>query len=169
MAVVGVSTVNTNYRVLGPLSATELKQDGPIAKRIIAPGAATYQLKKSESGSVVLFDSVAVAFTLPEIVNATDLGMFFDFRTVVTTTSAHSITTKVTSEFIVGEIMAASETAGAQDAFAANGTSHVTISMNGTTKGGLIGDAFRLTAVTLTQWLVEGYIMTSGTAATPFA
>lgn len=169
MAVVGVSTTNTNYRILGPISATELKQDGPIAKRIIAPGAATYQLKKSESGALCLFSEVAVAYTLPEIVDATDLGMTFEFAVTTTTTSAHSVTTKVATEFLVGTILGISDVAGAGDGFTANGTSHVTMSMDATTKGGIVGGKFRFTALTLTQWLVEGITVGSGTLATPFA
>ena len=168
MAIVGVSTSADNFEQISARNDKKLCQVAGEARKIIAPGATTRSFTKAESGALCLFDGVAVAYTLPPITDATDLGMFFDFYTVVTTTSAHSVTC-ASGEFIGGEIMAASETAGAQDAFLADGTSHVAISTNGTTKGGLIGDQFRLTAITLTQWLVSGHIMTSGTAATPFA
>ncbi|MFA5127301.1 MAG: hypothetical protein WC465_04900 [Patescibacteria group bacterium] len=169
MAVVGVSTIATNYTQSDPVSATELTQTSGRALRIIAPGAATYQLKKSESGALCLFSEVAVAYTLPEIKDATDLGMSFEFAVTTTTTSAHSVTTKVATEFLVGVILGISDVVTAEDAFTANGTSHVTMSMSSTTTGGIAGGVFRFTAVTLTQWMVDGITMGSGTLATPFS
>ena len=169
MAVVGVSTDTNDYEGISARNNKRLASTGGLARKIIAPGAATRQLTKAESGSLCLFSEVAVAYTLPELVDSSDIGMQFEFAVTTTTTSAHSVTTKVASEFLVGVILGISDVVTAEDAFTANGTSHVTMSMSATTTGGIAGGVFRFTAVTLTQWMVDGITMGSGTLATPFA
>ena len=169
MTIVSVSTATANFRSSVPISGSELNQVQNYGQRVIAPGAATYQLKKSESGSLVMFDSVAVAVTLPELKDATDIGMNFDFFVAVTTTSAHSVTTATTAQFLGGGVLAYTIATASPAGFAANDASHRTLSMNGTTKGGIIGTKFSVTAVTTTQWVVSGMTVGSGTVITPFA
>ncbi len=53
--------------------------------------------------------------------------------------------------------------------FAANGTTIASISMNGTTTGGLIGSRFKVKAISATVWAIEGFIYGSGTVVTGFA
>jgi len=138
-------------------------------KQIISSSGATRQLLASESGSTCLFDSAAgVVYTLPTPV----IGMTFNFQTTVTITSnaAKVITKTVASEFIGGGIISANATvASSGDFFTADGATHVAISENGTTTGGVIGDNFTLTAVSTTLWLISGLNSGSGTNATPFA
>jgi len=136
---------------------------------VISGEGATRTLLASESGATILMDRAAgQVYTLPTPV----VGMKFRFCSTVTVTSnAYKVITQTpASEFIIGSIVSANATVAASgDIFTANGTSHVAISENGTTTGGVIGDDFTLEAISTTQWLITGRNSGSGTNATPFA
>lgn len=147
--------------------------DGCIAtgqhREVIQSVGATRTLLAEESGSLCLFDRAAgVVYTLPTPVE----GMQFEFSTtvLVTSNSYKVITATPASQFIIGSLMGGSLTvADSGDVFQADGTTHVAITMGGSTTGGLVGGSFKLTAISTTQWLVEGDFVASGTVATPFA
>lgn len=145
--------------------------DGCIAtglhREVISEAVATRSLVAEESGSLCVFDRAAgVVYTLPAPV----VGMQFEFGVSVSVTSnAHKIITDSASTFLVGSVtmMTIATVAGA--GFAANGTTIRALSANGTTSGGLIGERYRVTAISATQWLIEGICYGSGTIVTPFA
>lgn len=146
--------------------------DGSIAtglhREIIQSVGATRTLLAEESGSLCLFDRAAGnVYTLPAPVE----GMQFEFTsTVAVTSNASKIITNSASVFLVGSVMIGSLTvAESGDVFQGNGTTHVAISMDGATKGGLVGGSIRLTAISSTQWAVSGTAIGAGTLADPFA
>lgn len=146
--------------------------DGSIAtglhREIIQSVGATRTLLAEESGSLCLFDRAAGnVYTLPAPVE----GMQFEFSaTVAVTSNAYKVITNSASVFLLGSVMLGSLTvADSGDVFQANGTTHVAISMDGATKGGLIGGFLRFTAVSSTIWVVSGSMVGSGTLADPFA
>ena len=146
--------------------------DGCIAtglhREVIQSVGATRTLLAEESGSLCLFDRAAgVVFTLPAPVE----GMQFEFRTTVLLTSnAYKVITNSASVFLVGSVMGGSLTvAEAGDVFQADGTTIVSVSMNATTTGGLVGGSVKFTSISSTQWSVEGDFVGAGTLATPFA
>ncbi len=134
-------------------------------------GTSERQLLPEESGSLVILDaSDQITIRLPTPV----AGMTFEFQTTVTVTTAdtHKIITKtIASEFMIGGIGAFATTVGSGgDSFDANGTTHVALTSNGGTTGGLVGQRIVLTAISTTQWAVSGHIVgTTGTIASPFA
>jgi len=134
-------------------------------------GTTERQLLPEESGSLILMDaSDTITVRLPTPV----LGMTFEFQTTVTVTTAdvHKIITKtIASEFMIGGIGSFATTiAEGGDSFAANGTTHVAATSNGSTTGGLVGQLLKFTAISATQWAVSGHTVgTTGTMATPFA
>jgi hypothetical protein len=137
-------------------------------REVITEGVATRTLLAKESGALCLFDRAAgVVYTLPAPV----VGMQFEFSTsVADTTNAHKVITNAATVFIVGSVMLGSLTvADSGDVFQANGTTHVAISSDGVTKGGLIGGSYKLTCISATQWQIEGDLVGSGTLADPFA
>jgi hypothetical protein len=146
--------------------------DGSIAtglhRQIIQNVGATRPLLAEESGALCLFDRAAGnVFTLPAPVE----GMQFEFSTTVLVTSnAAKVITNSASVFLIGSLMGGSLTvADSGDVFQADGSTHVAVSMNGSTTGGLVGGSMKFTAISSTQWLVEGDFVASGTVATPFA
>lgn len=148
------------------------RPDGCIApgqhRQVISEGVATRTLKADESGALCLFDRAAgVVYTLP----TPKVGMYFDFMATVSVTSnAHKTITSAATEFLVGGVVISSQTvAESGDQFSADGTTIRAISEDGATKGGLIGGAYRVTAISATQWAISGLTVGSGTLATPFA
>jgi len=61
------------------------------------------------------------------------------------------------------------DTSNAVAAWVGNGSTHVAVSMNGTTTGAVKGTKLRFTCLSATNWLVQGVIQGTGTVATPFA
>lgn len=137
-------------------------------RQVIQSVGATRTLLPEESGALCLFDRAAGnVYTLPAPVE----GMQFEFSTTVLLTSnAYKVVTNSASVFIVGSLMGGSLTvADSGDVFQADGTTIVAVSSNGSTTGGLVGGSYKLTAISATQWLIEGDFVASGTVATPFA
>lgn len=134
-------------------------------RAVIQSVGATRTLLAKESGALCLFDRAAGnVYTLPTPVE----GMQFEFlATAAVTSNAYAVNTAAATEFILGAVNSSKLAAGT-DVFQADGTAHVGISMAGSTTGGLVGTAFRMTAISTTQWLIEGSVIGSGTLADPF-
>jgi len=149
-----------NYRGPSGCIATGLH------RQVISGSGATRTLTAEDSGALILMDRAAgIVFTLPTPVE----GMQFEFlASVAVTTNAYKVVTAGASEFIVGSLQSAA-LAATIDVFQADGTTIRAISENGSTTGGLVGDRFKLTAVSSTLWAIEGSQVSSGTALTPFA
>ncbi len=181
--VIGNSDANaqldTNLDVLGNLAVTGTSNFTGTVTFTVAPSfsagqkqpvisgsGATVTLTAAQSGSVVLFDRAAgIVYTLP----APSAGMFFDFFVTVTITSnAAKVITDAGTTLLQGTIMASNSSTGAVTAFFGNGTTHISVSMNGTTTGAIFGTWLRFTCVSGTLWEVEG--MDQATVpASPFA
>ena len=160
------STVKQNFEQT-TFNGPELAQMAGRANVIISDGVATRQLLATESGSLCLMDNAAgVVYTLP----TPSIGMIFEFMTKTTITSnAAKIITNLATEFLLGEIFAFTTATASGAGFAADGTSIRALSSNGSTTGGIIGDRYKVEAISTTQWLISGVTVGSGTLATPFA
>lgn len=136
---------------------------------VISGQGATRTLVASESGSLVKFDRAAgIVYTLP---TAPVAGTYFDFvvETTITSNAAKVITGAGTELLIGGYTNVDTDTSNAVAAFTGNGSTHVAVSMNGTTTGGIKGTKLRFTCLSATAWMVEGTVHGSGTVATAFA
>ena len=153
------STVDQNFEQLSYGGPTPSQHVG-AGRKIIGDAVATRTLLAKEAGSLCLMDRAAgVVYTLP-VVTASNVGMFFDFMTTVTITAAAAKTiTGSAAQFILGTVFGYTTDATEIDGFIANGT----------TTGGVIGDCYRLTAISTTQWLITGHVFCgTATPATPF-
>lgn len=159
------STTKQNYEQVSYGGAAS--QHCGVHRQIIGDAVATRTLTAKESGALCLFDRAAgVVYTLPPPV----IGMQFEFMTTVTITSnAAKVITDAATTFLLGVVDMLIAGSATTLAAAANGTTHVAISSNGTTTGGVIGDRFRVTAISSTQWVIDGQVSGSGSIATPFA
>lgn len=138
-----------------------------LHRDVISGVGATRTLLQGESGALCLFDAAAGnVFTLPTPV----VGMQFEFITSVSVTSnSHKIITSAATVFLLGEALMCTTATASPAGFAFNGTTHVACTSNGTTTGGLIGSRIKVTAISTTQWLIEGTMVGSGTIVTPAA
>ena len=139
------------------------------ARRPLVSGqGATRTINANESGSTFLFDRAAgIVYTLP----TAQPGLHFDFvvTTTVTSNAAKVITAAGTELLIGGYTNVDTDTSNAVAAFTANGSTHVSVSMNGTTTGAVAGTKLRFTCLSSTRWMVEGIVQGTGTVATAFA
>lgn len=137
-------------------------------RKVISGQGATRTLNANESGSTCLFDRAAgIVYTLP----VAPVGSFFDFvvTTTVTSNAAKVITGAGTELLIGGYTNVDTDTSNAVAAFTANGSTHVAVSMNGTTTGAVAGTKLRFTCLSSTRWMVEGIVQGTGVVATGFA
>lgn len=148
----------------GPTGSIQLGRHQQVIQGV---GAATRTLLAKESGSLCLFDRAAgIVYTLPTPVE----GMNFEFATTVTITSnASKVITSAATIFLLGSVNIIINTSATTLAALANGTTHVAISSNGTTTGGVQGDFYSVRAISATQWIITGFVSGSGSIATPFA
>jgi hypothetical protein len=161
----GVSSVAQNYEQISyGGSASQWRGQH---SQIIADAVATRTLLPKEAGSLCLFDTAAgCIYTLP----TPAIGMTFRFGTSITRTSnAHKVITNLSTEFLTGGLALMNSAAATGEFFAADGTTIRACSSNGTTTGGIIGDAYEVIAISTTVWFVRGVLNQTGTAATPFA
>lgn len=154
---------------------SELEQiSGNASEGCIAPGLHTEviaagsakTLVAGDSGAVVLLDTAAGStVTLPAPV----AGMYFDVAVSTSVTSnSHIVQTDAATTFIGGGINQIIDASGTSEGQFADPTATVTITMNGTTTGGLIGTTMRFHAISSTVWNITGLVASSGTLTTPF-
>lgn len=140
----------------------------PHKRLVIADSAfaSPTALTADQSGALCVFDRTAGAvFTLP----AAAEGLYYDFIVAVASSSNSHRVACTTGDFIVGSVMAhATDDTGLSSAFAANGSTHLAIQLDSDAVGRLAGSKFRLTAISDTQWVIEGDLLATGTVATPF-
>lgn len=141
-----------------------------IHREVISGQGATRSLLLKESGALCLFDRAAgIVYTLPAI-TSTNVGAYFDFLVTTSVTSnAHKVITDATTTFLVGAVTMVTIATASPAGFSANGTTIRALSAAGTTTGGLIGETYRVTALSATQWGIAGVCVGSGTIITPFA
>ena len=126
----------------------------------------TKTLVAADSSAMCIFDTAAGSeFILPTPV----IGMFFDFRFGIKTSGEYKLVTgTIATEFLKGAIAGFTTTATLVDAFVANGSTAVSVSMNGTTTGGDAGGWMHVVASSSTIWQLTGDLYCgTATPATP--
>jgi hypothetical protein len=131
---------------------------------------ATATLTSSQSGSIISVTKAdGVTITLPTCAP----GLRYKIvQTIANSGGSTKILTASASEFLLGAVMINDNdgTPGVFASFAANGSTHRSISFNGTTTGGAIGANYiELVGISTTQWYITGVGIGTGTVATPFA
>lgn len=137
------------------------------ASGLLVPKTAATTLTAADNGKTCFFNSAAGdIYTLPAPV----AGLRFKFVVLVTITSnAAKVITDAASTFLLGTFIQSTDGTYTSASQAANGTTIVAISMNGSTTGGLVGDWWEVVCISATQWGIWGMGRATGTEATPFA
>ena len=116
---------------------------------------------------VILSRAAGVTVTLPA---ATGSGNRYEFIVGVTPTSnAHVINTASTSDLYYGNALYGADGGDTTVMFAADGSDDDSISLNGTTTGGIKGARVVLDDIATNAWAVHIVSDASGTEATPFS
>ena len=130
----------------------------------------------AHAGKVLTCNDADGKFTLRSIVatapgpdddpnQTNNLGATFTFI-VETAATDMDILTDGTDKFVGGLYTGKDDATGKTFI---SGASNDVITMNGTTKGGLVGSIVQVTAMASAKYAVQGIILGSGTIVTPFA
>jgi len=152
----------------GTITLGSISTGGVLLNKIgtVAASGATATLTAAQSGSVVLVSGTHCAITLP----APAVGLNYTFILLSTPSGGnHSVVTDAGTTFIQGIVQLVIDNSATTKAFLANGTSHTTLTLNGTTTGGILGTQFQYTCVSATKWNVTGLLNASGVLATPIS
>ena len=145
-------------------------------KAVVSLTADTTLTVADHAGRVITCNDADGKFTLPSIVatapgrdddpnQTNNLGASF-FFVVETAATDMDILTDGTDKFVGGLYTGKDDATGKTFI---SGASNDVITMNGTTKGGLVGSIVKVTAMASAKYAVEGIILGSGTIVTPFA
>lgn len=115
----------------------------------------------------VLNRAAGVAVTLPA---ATGTGQAYRFVMAATATGDHTISCAGTDEFAGVIYQCDTDTSDADVAYPAIAADNFdTITLDGTTTGGLIGDWIEVMDVASGVWALNGVVNANGTVATPLS
>lgn len=148
-------------------TAAEINRAADVSGRIVNATAATLTVTEAthEGKTIVLDRAAGITVTLPA---ATGGGGRYKFYTKTTVTSNNHIIQVVVDDVMKGTCWMANDTDGSVSAFETASDSD-TITMNGTTKGGLVGDVILLEDIAADTWSVQCFLQGTGTEATPFS
>lgn len=152
-------------------SAEELNRVADASGRVVVASASTLTVTEADHDgkTILLSRSGGIAVALPA---ATGSGMRLRFVVGVVSTTGYVISSVVGTDLMEGVIIGASTTDSATDAARTwlSGATDDTITLNGTTKGGVaVGDWVELEDLSATGWFVRGMVTQSGSEATPFS
>ena len=138
-----------------------------IKTPIISAGAATLAPTAAQSGSTIaLAKADGLTVTLPAA-SATNIGIKYKFVVSVSCTSVGYVINTTGTDVFLGAVLC-TIAAGTNVGFFAS-TANKKITLDATTKGGLIGGWVEVECVSGTQWQVTGVTLGSGTVETPFS
>lgn len=152
-------------------TAAEINRATDISGRVVTLAVTTILTEATHEGKTIVMTGAGGArtFTLPA---ATGGGGRYRFVVGEVNTSNYLIKASAGTMLFKGMIIGQSATDSATDAARTwtAGTTDDTITLNGTTTGGVkLGDWIEFEDVAATMWAVRGYITQSGAEATPFS
>ena len=135
-----------------------------MANKPVTITAATTLSRNVHGNCVVNVNSTTGrAITLPA---ATGTGDVYTLYFPVTVSSGSHTVVRAGSDVIIGAVGLTTDIAGTVMPAA---STTATITMNGSTTGGVIGSMLRLTDAISGKWMLEGNLICTGTEANPFS
>lgn len=136
-----------------------------VGKRPIIADGTGVTLTTADSGGLVVMDKTDGSLTTLPAIDANNIGMWFEFQWPASYASGtQKIITGNAADFIVGTITKL-DTDTLTDPLSVesyNGTTHIAVVIDAVTDGGLLGSWLRFTAISATQWLIQGMLHHSG-------
>lgn len=141
--------------------------DGETAGPVTITADAAVTLGKAHRGrTVVAAKADGITFTLPAATGSGDRYLVYVKTTI---TSSNLVIQVANATDIIQGVLPQSQDSGATIQAWEAGASDDTITMNGSTKGGIKGDFVELIDVAAGEWGVRGTIAGTGVEATPFS
>src|ERR1035437_2274483 len=175
----GNTTVTGNETITGSLFAdtivnhttgtgTSIKEPVGVISGTTLTSATTPGISATTSGSTYILANATITTTLPAC-SAANVGLTYKF--VTTTIATTQVINTTGTDVFLGSIYSTLAVVNAtNDTACGSSTANKTITMNGTTTGGLPGSFIEVTCISTTQWAVSGFVIgASGTQATLFS
>lgn len=149
-------------------TAAELNAVADSSARLVSATAATLSVTAAaHDGKIILLDRAAgVTATLPA---ATGSGATFRFAVKTTVTSNNDIVKVANATDVMAGALVVTDQADGSAALFATVAASDTITMNGSTTGGLVGGLITIVDVASGKFSVTGTVVGNGTEATPFS
>ncbi len=130
--------------------------------------ATTPAISATTSGTVYTLAAAAITVTLPPCSTA-NIGLRYKF--VTTTIATAQVINTTGSDVFLGSVYSTLAVVNAtNDTACGSSTANKTMTMNGTTTGGLPGSYIEVVCISATTWAVNGFVIgASGTQATLFS
>jgi hypothetical protein len=140
-------------------------REGGAASDMISVTSSTLTVNRTDhSGRVLALNRAGgITITLPAATGTLDV---YTFLVQTTFTGNGIIKVASSADFIDGTLSVAGATGSA---FGTTAATSDTITMSGSTTGGLAGSRIVLTDMATNHWMVMGGLVSTGTAATPFS
>lgn len=167
----GLTATAAELNIMDGVLATtaEINRACDTSTRVVSAAAATLAVTElAHDGKVIVLNKAdGVTATLPA---ATGSGARFTFIVGTTVTSnGYIIKVADATDLMDGVILAADDTATPVALVWVTAADSDTITLDGSTKGGLIGDRVELVDIATNQYAVHGVLKQSGTEASPFS
>lgn len=163
-------TTDTSASTATDATTAELTRIADVSARLISVGGTALAVTVAlHSDKVIKLDHTAAASTctLPD---ATGSGAVFRFIVTAVNTNNHVVVVPDASNTIKGSVNILDNDSNAQTAYAASGTDD-TLTLNGTTTGGQIGDWIEFVDIAADTWAVRGQLVVpaGSNVADPFS
>jgi hypothetical protein len=168
--IVDVSAGTSGTKKITRAEAEIALRNAATAARMVSVGGTALTLTQAtHDGRTIKLDHSAAASTVT-LPDATGTGMVFEFIVTAVNTNNHLIKVPDASNVMKGVVMMLDNDSNAATAYAASGTDD-TITLNGTTTGGQIGDWLRLVDIAADTWHVSGALLVpaGSNVADPFS
>jgi hypothetical protein len=149
-------------------TAAEIDAAADVSTRLVAATAATLTVTVAAHDSkIIVFDRAAgVTATLPA---ATGSGAVFRFAVgTAVTSNSYKVQVADATDVMSGSLYLTDQAAGTGTEFSTVAASD-TITMNGSTTGGLAGGLFTFVDLATNLYAVQGNLIATGAEATPFS
>ena len=149
-------------------TAAEINAAADVSTRLVAATAATLTVTVAAHDSkIIVFDRAAgVTATLPA---ATGSGAVFRFAVgTAVTSNSYKVQVADNTDIMSGSLYLTDQAAGTGTEFSTVAASD-TITMNGSTTGGLAGGLFTFVDLATNLYAVQGNLIATGAEATPFS
>lgn len=163
-------TTDTSSSTATAATTTEITRIADVSARLVPVGGTSLSVTEaSHSDKIILLNhsGAASTCTLPD---ATGSGAVFRFIVSTVNTNNHVIVVPDASNVFRGSVNILDNDSNAQTAYAASGTDD-TLTLNGTTTGGQIGDWVEFVDIAADTWAVRGDLVcpAGSNVADPFS
>lgn len=169
----GTNAVTADFDKLAAVTATaiEINRSTDVSARLVAAGSTLTLTEAAHEGKTILLDTITGSVVdLPAATGTGGIYRFVVFRAA--TSNAHIIRVQAASSAFMDGVIYQMDTDVSPALTvrpALDGDAFDTITLNGTTSGGLVGDEIVVQDLDTDLWFVRGHINATGTIVTPFS